>query len=331
MGSGVQTIPGYVDGRMRKKISFVVLTNSGSSAKQFCASWVTLRWAAGLAVLFLGVSGYIAYDYFQMKRSSFQLLQRESELATQVSSQRDEIDLQRQQIGDFAKEINELKEKLLALNQFEKKIRIMADLEKRHDDGNLFGVGGPIPRAMDPKIAYSEQRNSLMREMHSQIGQLSLASVNQEKGFKSLVTHLEKQQSLLASTPTIRPIDSDIEQLVTSRFDYRISPFTGSREFHRAIDISAREGTPIYATASGIVTFAGNKGLLGKSIIIDHGHGLTTTYGHCSKILKLPGERVSRWETVALIGNTGSSTGPHVHYEVALHGVPVNPEKYFLN
>jgi murein DD-endopeptidase MepM/ murein hydrolase activator NlpD len=316
---------------MRKKISFVVLTNSGSSAKQFCASWVTLRWVAGLAMLFLCVTGYVAYDYIRMKHSSFQLVQRESELATLVSGQREEIDLQRQQIGDFAKEINELKEKLLTLNQFEKKIRIMADLEKRHDDGNLFGVGGPIPRAMDPKSAYSEQRNSLMREMHSQVGQLNLASVNQENGFKSLVTHLEKQQSLLASTPTIRPIDPDIEQLVTSRFDWRISPFTGSREFHRAIDISAREGTPIYATASGIVTFAGNKGLLGKAIIIDHGHGLTTTYGHCSKILKLQGERVNRWETVALVGNSGSSTGPHVHYEVALHGVPVNPEKYFLN
>jgi murein DD-endopeptidase MepM/ murein hydrolase activator NlpD len=316
---------------MRKKISFVVLTNSGSSAKQFCASRATLRWAAGLAVLFLSASGYVAYDYVQLKVSSVRLVQSESELTTLVTSQRDEIELQRQQIGDFAKEINELKENLLALNQFEKKIRIMADLEKRHDDGNLFGVGGPIPRSMDPKIAYSEQRNSLMREMHSQVAQLNVASVNQEDGFKSLVAHLEKQQSLLASTPTIRPIDPDVEQLVTSRFDYRISPFTGSREFHRAIDISAREGTPIYATANGIVTFAGNKGLLGKAIIIDHGHGLTTTYGHCSKILKLAGERVNRWDTVALVGNTGSSTGPHVHYEVALHGVPVNPEKYFLN
>ena len=77
--------------------------------------------------------------------------------------------------------------------------------------------------------------------------------------------------------------------------------------------------------------FAGQLSDRGNAIIIDHGHGLTTTYGHCSKILKLQGERVNRWETVALIGSTGSSTGPHVHYEVALHGVPVNPEKYFLN
>jgi len=316
---------------MHQKISFVVLTNSGSPAKQFCTARSTLRGAAVAAALILCLGSYVAYDYVQLKRRSLQLQQRESELAELATGQRSEIDRQRQQIGDFAREVNDLKEKLLGLNQFEKKIRIMADLEKRQDTANLFGVGGPIPRAMDPKTALGDQRNSLMREMRSQIGQLNLAAVNQENGFKSLVGHLEKQQNLLASTPTIRPIDPDAEHFVSSRFENRISPFTGMREFHRAIDISAREGTPILATAAGVVTFAGSKGLLGKTVIIDHGHGLTTTYGHCSKLLKLQGERVSRWETVALVGNTGSSTGPHVHYEVAIHGVPVNPEKYFLN
>jgi murein DD-endopeptidase MepM/ murein hydrolase activator NlpD len=316
---------------MRKQISFVVLTNSGSPAKQFCTSRATLRLVAVALALFLCLSSYIGYDYVQLKRRSLQLEHRQTELAERMVSQGSEIDLQIQQIGDFAKEINELKERLLGLNQFEKKIRIMADLERRQDAGSLFGVGGPIPRTMDPKSVLGQARNSLVREMHSQIDQLHLAAVNQETDFTSLVGHLEKQRRLLASTPTIRPIDPDVEQLTTSRFEYRSNPFTGMREFHRGIDISTREGTPIYVTASGTVTFAGNKGLLGKTVIVDHGHGLTTTYGHCSQILKLQGERVNRWDTIALIGNTGSSTGPHVHYEVALHGMPVNPEKYFLN
>jgi murein DD-endopeptidase MepM/ murein hydrolase activator NlpD len=307
------------------------LTNSGSPAKQFCTSRATLRSAALAVALFFGLSGTITYDYLHLKRSSLQLEQRETELSERVVSQLSEIDLQRQQISDFAKEINDLKEKLLGLHQFEKKIRIMADLEKRQDPGGLFGTGGPVPRAVDPKSALGDQRNSLMREMRSQVGQLHLAAVNQENYFTSLVNHLEKQRGIIASTPTIWPIDPVVEHLTTCRFEYRSNPFTGMREFHRGIDISAREGTPIYATASGTVTFAGSKGLLGKTVIIDHGHGLTTTYGHCSQILKLQGERVKRWDTIALIGNTGSSTGPHVHYEVALHGVQVNPEKYFLN
>ena len=316
---------------MRKKISFVVLTNTGSPAKQFCASRSTLRWAAVLAAAFLGVSGFVGYDYVQLKRGSLHLQKREAELSSILADQRDEVDLQRKQIGDFADEINSLKERLLALNQFEKKIRVMADVEKRPDAGNLFGVGGSIPKAMDPKAAFSEQRNSLVREMRSQVGQLNLAAVTQEKGFASLVTHLEKQQRLLASTPTIRPIDPDVESWVSSKFDWRISPFTNQREFHKGFDIAVREATPIYVTAAGVVTFAGNKGLLGNAIIVDHGHGITTTYGHCSRILKHPGEKVSRWETIALVGNTGNSTGPHIHYEVAVYGVPVNPEKYFLN
>ena len=85
------------------------------------------------------------------------------------------------------------------------------------------------------------------------------------------------------------------------------------------------------ATADGVVTYAGKKGLLGTTVIIDHGHGIVTRYGHCSKTLKKRGDRVKRWEPIALMGNTGRSTGPHVHYEVRLNGIPVNPEKYILN
>ncbi len=316
---------------MRNKISLVVLTNSGAAAKHFCASRAMLRTLAVLAMVVLGLSGGLAYDYLRLKSGAALVAQRDQELSGILAGQREEIQAQRQQISDFSKEINALKDRLLALNEFEKKIRVMADLDKRPESGNLFGIGGPIPRTLDPKMALGEQRNSLVREMNSQVDQLTLAAVHQDRRFQTLAAHIEKQQGLLASTPTIRPIDPDTEHLVTSRFDYRLSPFTNAREFHKGYDISAREGTPIYATAAGTVTFAGDKGLLGKTVIIDHGHGLTTTYGHCSRILKVQGEKVRRWDPIALVGNTGSSTGPHLHYEVALHGVPVNPEKYFLN
>ena len=316
---------------MRKTLSVVVLTNSGAAARQFRASRAMLCGIALLAAAVVGLGGFLGYDYLRLKTGERHVQQRDQELSGILAGQREEIQAQRQQISDFSKDINTLKEKLLALNEFEKKIRVMADLDKRPDSGNLFGVGGPIPRTLDPKMALGEQRNSLVREMHSQVDQLTLAAMNQENHFSALVVHIENQRGLLASIPTIRPIDPDTEHLVTSRFENRLSPFTNAREFHKGYDISAREGTPIYATAAGIVAFAGDKGLLGKTIIIDHGHGLTTTYGHCSRILKVQGEKVRRWESIALVGNTGRSTGPHLHYEVALHGVPVNPAKYFLN
>ena len=241
------------------------------------------------------------------------------------------IQNQRKQIQEFASEINSSKGKLVALNNFETKIRIIANIEKTEESSNIFGVGGSVPEDLDTRLPLMEKHNSLMREMHEQIDELNRASIQQQYEFESLLKSLEDQQNLLASTPAIRPVSSAEKSWVTSKFGFRRSPFTGQREFHQGYDISTREGTPIMATADGVVIFAGRKGFLGKTIIIDHGHGMVTRYGHCQKFLKKRGEKVKRWEPIALVGNTGRSTGPHVHYEVRLNGIPVNPTKYILN
>jgi murein DD-endopeptidase MepM/ murein hydrolase activator NlpD len=97
------------------------------------------------------------------------------------------------------------------------------------------------------------------------------------------------------------------------------------------LDIANRKGTPIIATADGTVTFAGPKGFLGKVVIIKHGYGMTTRYGHLQKVSVKRKQNVKRGDTIGYMGNSGRSTGPHVHYEVLLHGIPVNPKKYILN
>ena len=219
----------------------------------------------------------------------------------------------------------------MALNNFETKIRIIANIEKTDESKNIFGVGGSVPEDLDARLPLMEKHNSLMRDMHEQIDELNLASIHQQNEFESLLKSLEDQHNLLASTPAIRPISRGEKSWVTSKFGFRQSPFTGQREFHQGYDISTREGTPIMATADGVVIFVGRKGLLGNTITIDHGHGMITRYGHCQKFLKKRGEKVKRWEPIALVGDTGRSTGPHVHYEVRLNGIPVNPFKYILN
>jgi murein DD-endopeptidase MepM/ murein hydrolase activator NlpD len=233
---------------------------------------------------------------------------------------------QRRQIQEFATEISDLKTQLVELNNFEKKIRIIANIEKPEQDG-LFGIGGSIPEDLDASIPLTQKHNSLLRDMHEQVDQLRMASDNQNSGFQTLFRFLKDQQNLLASTPAIRPCQG----WTTSRFGYRKSPFTGRREFHKGYDIANREGTPISCTADGVVTYRGPKGLLGNMVIVDHGHGLVTRYGHLSKILVKRGQTVKRGDKLALMGNTGRSTGPHLHYEVHLNGIPVNPEKYMLN
>jgi murein DD-endopeptidase MepM/ murein hydrolase activator NlpD len=138
---------------------------------------------------------------------------------------------------------------------------------------------------------------------------------------------LEGQRNLLASTPAIRPTSG----WTTSRFGRRVSPFTGRKELHKGVDIANREGTVILATANGVVSYAGKKGAMGNIMVIDHGHGIVTRYAHLSKSLKKRGEKVKRGDIIAQMGNSGRSTGPHLHYEVHLNGVPVNPAKYILN
>jgi murein DD-endopeptidase MepM/ murein hydrolase activator NlpD len=191
----------------------------------------------------------------------------------------------------------------------------------------LFGVGGSSPDDLDPKISLSQKHDSLMREMHEQVEELNVAVKVQTEGFKSIITYFEEQRSLLASTPAIRPTQGS----VTSNFGYRTSPFSGLREFHKGYDIAANHGAPILATASGTVSLSEYNGLFGNTIEINHGHGIVTRYSHASKLLKKPGTFVKRGEIIALVGDSGRSTGPHVHYEVHLNGIPVNPENYMLN
>jgi murein DD-endopeptidase MepM/ murein hydrolase activator NlpD len=312
---------------MRKNISFVILGSSGAPAKQISTSKTSIYLLVGvLTALFAGV-GYIVYDYYNLRGTTSHLQNREIYLSSQLG----EIQTQRKQIQEFAAEINTLKAKLVAINSFEKKIRIIANIEKNNNSDNIFGVGGSIPEDLDARIPLSEKHNSLIREMHEKIEQLSMASANQQVELETLLKSLEDQQNLLASTPAIRPVSRNVNSWVTSRFGYRTSPFTGRREFHKGYDIASRQGTPLLATADGVVTYSGKKGLYGNFIVIDHGHGMTTRYGHCFKLLKKRGDKVKRWDTIALMGSSGRSTGPHVHYEVHMNGIPVNPVKYILN
>ena len=192
---------------------------------------------------------------------------------------------------------------------------------------NLFGVGGSSPDDLDATIDLKQRHNSLIREMHEQVEQLDQATTNQAEGFDSLLSFLEGQRNLLACTPAICPSTG----WITSRFGYRISPFTGQREFHKGVDIASRKGTPIVASADGIVSSISFKGQMGRVLVIDHGHGMVTRYAHIDKALKKRGEPVKRGETIALVGSSGRTTGPHLHYEVLLNGIPINPTKYILN
>ena len=148
-----------------------------------------------------------------------------------------------------------------------------------------------------------------------------------EQGILQLYESLSERQSLLAATPSIKPARG----WFTSRFGYRIDPFTGKPVMHAGLDIAAPPGTPVYAPADGVVSFVGYESGYGKLVSIDHGYGVVTRFAHNSRLLVEKGQKVARRDVISTVGSTGRSSGPHLHYEVRVHGVPVDPRNYILD
>jgi murein DD-endopeptidase MepM/ murein hydrolase activator NlpD len=307
---------------MAQKYSLIFLGDSGSTIRQYHYSRSKILALIVMLCIAICLAGYGLFDYVTLRSSvaGNRGLQRDLALQTE------EVIHQREQIQSFAKEINELKERLIQLDKFEQRIRIIANLDESGAGDGLFGVGGSAPEDLNPAIELTQRHQLLMKDMHQQINQLHKAADDQRYDFKTLLNNLEAQKNVLAHTPTIQPAKG----WITSGFGYRHSPFTDKREFHKGLDIANRKGTKIVAAADGVVTFVGPRGLFGNLLIVDHGHGITTRYAHLEKPLLKRGDRVARGETIALMGNTGRSTGSHLHYEVRLNGVPVNPSKYIM-
>lgn len=146
------------------------------------------------------------------------------------------------------------------------------------------------------------------------------------KKIHQLDQHLLDKESILRSTPTIMPTNG----WITSYFGHRISPTAGVKKMHEGLDVGANYGTEIIAPADGIVTFAGRKAGFGLFVQIDHGYGIETIYAHSQKIMTKNGKKVKRGDLIAKVGSTGSSTGPHLHYEVRINGTAVDPLYFIL-
>ncbi len=308
---------------MAHKFSLILLGGSGSTIKQFHYSrrkFCVL--IASILVAIVGL-GYGMIDYVSLRQS----VNKRTRIERDLRLQTEEVGHQREQIQQFAVEINDLKNRLLQLNHFEERIRVIANIDRPEDHDGLFGVGGSAPEDLNPDIELTQPHQRLIKDMHRQVDQLDQAAENQQDGFESLLDKLEAQKNLLAHTPAIRPVQG----WQTSGFGYRQSPFTGKKEFHKGLDIANRKGTEIIATADGVVSFVGQKGSLGNIVVIDHGHGITTRYAHLESAVQKSGANVKRGEVIAKMGNTGRSTGPHLHYEVRLNGVPIDPTKYIMN
>jgi len=158
------------------------------------------------------------------------------------------------------------------------------------------------------------------------ISALDTEAHRQEASLRELSEYFEDQKSMLASTPSVWPTQG----WVTSDFGARMDPYNADRSMHQGLDISTPHGQGVITPSDGTVVFNGTEGGYGKVLVVDHGYGVKTRYGHLSETFVRLGEKVARGQKIAAVGNTGRSTGPHLHYEVRVNGIPENPRKFIL-
>jgi murein DD-endopeptidase MepM/ murein hydrolase activator NlpD len=165
------------------------------------------------------------------------------------------------------------------------------------------------------------------KALSEKLDRLSAEATRQEQSLQELQAYFQDQHFLLASVPSVWPTRG----WVTSDFGVRLDPYTSERVMHAGMDIAGPHGKEVIAPSDGTVVFAGLEGGYGNVLVIDHGYGIKTRYGHLSAVKVKAGEKVKRGQTIAALGNTGRSTGPHLHYEVRVNGIAQNPRKFILD
>jgi len=306
-----------------------------------------LAWCAGgAALLLLAFLG----DYIRVRVAYPELERLRVEVADQKA-----------QIESFDATLDGVRSKLAAIGEFERKVRIIANLPGAAATGgeDVTEVGTesarpqmPLEPAVEPELEDSsiavpagtdpqpaaapaqpqarvhfDPNEPLIAALQRSAEQLGALASTQERSLSDVVGQLESKRAHLAATPAIWPTKG----WLTSGFGMRISPFTNQRQFHAGIDIAGERGTDVVAPAQGKVVFAGTRGPLGKSLIIDHGYGIRTQYGHSDSLYVKVGDVVQRGQRIASLGNTGRSTGPHLHYVVEVKGKDVNPLDYIFD
>lgn len=241
----------------------------------------------------------------------------------------------------LSRETDNLKLRYAILNKkVEQLDEVLSDIEER--DNNLYRIyfnATPIPdeqrkAGLDIKNRYKEldgfDNSDLVINTSKRVDVLTKALAIQSKSLDQILSLAKTKEHLLAAIPAIQPVKNENLKRMASGFGYRTDPFTKIRKMHQGMDFTAPTGSPIYATGDGVVARADAAASgYGNHVVIRHGFGYETLYGHLSKYKCRPGQRVKRGDIIGYVGSTGRSQGPHCHYEVHKNGNPVNPLNFY--
>ena len=286
--------------------TFLIVPKKKSSVKKITASSTLVKSVSGGLVIFILCIGFFLFDYAVTKKQDYELY-RLKQLTVN----------QKEQIKNLATKVSSFEKKMENLEQLDQKIRSMTKTERKQfsSQGQLLGIGG-----FDNK----DSDNTAVSRIEKNLDRLIQNAADKERSFTDLLAILKKRESILAVTPSIWPVHG----WVTSEFGYRSSPYDKDRELHRGMDIASRLGNEVRSPADGIVAEVVNRPDMGNYVVIDHLKGISTGYAHLLRAAVVPGKSIKRGDIIGYVGNSGRSTGSHLHYCVYLNGIPVNPRKY---
>lgn len=331
----------------KKKVTLFVVSNQTGKTRKIVLSAAWLKAISFISAIVIVIFAAGMVDYFGLLLQAMENKRLKVENAQLIK-----------QFQIVESKVSALENSLERVKTFTTKLKLITNVDS--DDRITKLTMGPKPAAgqqveeyepMEQRpdgeaLAQQDQLFANKKPLNDQTGEL--ANETTDKDYASLVVRIDKavketqlkeqsvidlweglseRQSLLTATPNIKPAKG----WLTSRFGYRTSPFSGKSVLHAGLDIAAAPGSPVYAPADGVVTFASYDEGYGKLVSIDHGYGVSTRFGHMSQIYVQVGQRIGKWDVLGAVGNTGRSTGPHLHYEVRINGTPVDPINYILD
>jgi len=290
-----------------KRFRLIYMPENLSSVSEFRFNRSKVAWIAGIAALTFIISliGFAALALKFIPDHQLQALAMENQkLIQEINSAQFRIEVMRREISTLASSDEEL--------------RLAADLPLIDQDIRMAGMGGSLPaEGIDPLLDLQINLEQLERQVEIQ-----------KESYPEILNKIEENLVVSQHTPAICPVK---EIRITSGYGYRRDPFTHERKPHHGIDFGAPRGTPVYAPADGKVVMVKRQYTFGKVIKIDHGYGFETVYGHLNSYNVKVGQTVKRGDLIGAVGNTGRSTGPHLHYEVRVDKKTVNPMDYLFD
>jgi murein DD-endopeptidase MepM/ murein hydrolase activator NlpD len=330
-----------------KSYTILIASNRHGETTKFTirAVWLKLMCLLGFCVIILAATATLDYMGLLLKANENRFLKSENAtLKTQFQVAEEKLtslESSLERIQNFTKKLN-----LITNVEDDERVLKLALSPVSRSGGSTAETASPVsrmpssefmirdmPAADKPFVDEKNGEMGVTRETGREFATLSVridralrATQLREQGVLQLWDSLSERQSLLTATPSIKPTRG----WYTSRFGYRADPFTNRPEMNAGLDIAAAAGTPVYAPADGVVSYVGYEAGNGKIVAIDHGYGVVTRFAHNSRVFVEQGQKVHRWDVISSVGNSGRSAGPHLHYEVRIHGIAVDPINYIL-